>query len=75
MTSPGLQALQLEAYSSVCRAFYAQESLRWVSRASASLERPAAPCWGLQGCQRPLMIAAPAPQPAPSHATRPAPPP
>ncbi len=34
MTSPGLQALQLEAYSAVCRAFYAQESLQWVRVAS-----------------------------------------
>lgn len=30
MTSPGLQALQVEAYSAVCRAFYAQHSLSWV---------------------------------------------
>lgn len=29
MSSTGLQALQLEAYSAVCRAFYAQQSLQW----------------------------------------------
>ena len=31
MSSAGLAALQLDAYAAVCRAFYAQESLKWVS--------------------------------------------
>ena len=40
MTSPGLQALQLEAYSAVCRAFYAQQSLQWVSGFRACFRCP-----------------------------------
>ena len=33
----GLAALQLDAYSAVCRAFYAQEALRWVRAAARAL--------------------------------------
>ena len=40
MSSTGLQALQLEAYSAVCRAFYAQQSLQWVSGFRACFRCP-----------------------------------
>jgi hypothetical protein len=35
--SPGLQALQHDAYTAVCRAFYAQTALSWVSNLTPAL--------------------------------------
>ena len=40
----GLAALQLDAYSAVCRAFYAQQSLPWVRAAARALAPSFAVC-------------------------------
>lgn len=59
--SPGLQALQHDAYTAVCRAFYAQTALSWVSNLTPALScvMPWAGRTGKRGSAPPTSVFSP----------------